>query len=260
MMEIHFDFPFYLTLSVIVTGIISLIDVVWLANKRDAAQPMPKLIEYARSFFPALLLVWGVRSFLVQPYRVPTGSLEPTVMPGDFIAVKQYAYGIKLPVTHTQLVKMGVPQTGDVALFFWPVNTELRFVKRVIGIPGDHIVYKDKVLTINGTEMTQELVGNAVSEEPGQLPSSVIHKIENLNGIKHDIFMRKTGGYTQTLDVTVPKGQYFMMGDNRDDSDDSRFWGFVPEENFIGKAFGVWLSWDSNSTSVRWHRIGIGIH
>jgi signal peptidase I len=153
------------------------------------------VVEYAVSFFPALLLVWIVRSFIIQPYRVPTGSLEPTVMPGDFIAVNQFNYGLKYPVVQKTFFQVGKPKVGDIALFYWPENTTIRFVKRVVGIPGDHIVYKNKTLTINGKEMKQEDAGTSMSEEPGHMPVTVTHRIEDLNGIKHDIYVRSNNPY-----------------------------------------------------------------
>ena len=259
-MPISFDFPFWLTLIVIVTGVVTLLDVVLFAKKRFATQAkMPWYIDYSRAFFPALLAVWIIRSFLIQPYRVPTGSLEPTIMPGDFIAVKQYSYGVRLPVTHTKLFGQGEPKRGDIALFFWPVHPEVRFVKRVIGVPGDHITYKNKVLTVNGKEATQTVIGPAMNVEPGETPVPVIRKRENLAGVEHDIFVLEEGGWTRDFDITVPVGQYFMMGDNRDFSNDSRAWGFVPEANLIGQAFGVWLSWDSNRHWFRFDRMFKGV-
>lgn len=259
-MTIYFDFPFFLTTAVIVTGVISAVDVFFFAGKRKSQGAEPsKIIEYSRSFFVPLLAVWIIRSFIIQPYRVPTGSLEPTVMPGDFIAVKQYAYGLRLPVLRKKIVNTSEPKRGDVSLFFWPVNEKLRFVKRVIGVPGDHVIYKDKKLTINGQEIKQTLVGDALSEEPGEVPSLVKHYKEDLLGVIHDIYVRPNRTDNREYDVTVPQGYYFMMGDNRDDSDDSRYWGLVPEDNLIGQALGVWMSWDSNKHWFRFNRIGEGI-
>lgn len=258
-MNIYFDFPFFLTLAVIVTGVLSAMDVFYFAKRRDASASQPYIFEFARSFFIPLLAVWSIRSFLIQPYRVPTGSLEPTVMPGDFIAVKQYSYGMRMPVLRKKIIAIGEPKRGDIALFFWPVDEEKRFVKRVVGVPGDHVVYKDKKLTINGKAIPQTLIGDAMSEEPGQLPKRVVHYRENLLGVQHDIYVRPDSYDMKTVDVTVPEGYYFMMGDNRDDSDDSRYWGMVPEANLIGQAFGVWMSWDSNNSKFRWHRVGTGV-
>ena len=130
----------------------------------------------------------------------------------------------------------------------------------MVGVPGDHIVYKNKVLYINGKEMTQKLLGTGEDREPGRAGVPVELKQEDLMGVKHDIYVRKIGGETGNFDITVPKGMYFMMGDNRDDSDDSRFWGFVPERDLVGKAFIIWMSWDPFNHRIRWHRIGTWIN
>lgn len=259
-MPINFDFPLFLTALVVLTGIMWIVNYFVFAKQGETTQSkIAAVFDYGRSFFPALLLVWIIRSFIVQPYRVPTGSLEPTVLPGDFIIVKQYSYGLRLPVTQTKIWATGEPKRGDIALFYWPVDTSVRFVKRVIGLPGDHIEYKDKVLTINGKTMTQKEIGPDMTNEPGYLPQPVIRKQENLDGVVHDIIVQKQGGDEKSFDITVPAGSYFMMGDNRDGSDDSRYWGFVPEANLIGQAFGVWLSWDSNNKSLRWSRMFKGV-
>lgn len=255
------DFPFVLTMLVIISGIIALIDILFFAKKRKiSGKKQPIIFEYARSFFPILLLVWGIRSFLVQPYRVPTGSLEPTVLPGDFIVVNQFSYGLRLPVLNKKLVSIGEPKTGDIVLFRWPPNPSTIYVKRVIGVPGDHVIYKNKVLTINGKVMSQESLGSAFDFEPGDPPIPSQLKEENLNGIKHKILLSNQDRKAPVYDIVVPKNMYFMVGDNRDDSGDSRMWGFVPEANLVGKAFGIWMSWDSDKSTVRWQRIGTPIH
>jgi len=256
-----FSFAFYLTLVVLITGVITLLDVVVLRKLRARSGAKQSVfVEYSRSFFPILLVVWILRSFVIQPYRVPTGSLEPTVMPGDFIAVSQFSYGLYFPVVHKKFLNVGEPKRGDIALFRWPVNPKIVFVKRVIGLPGDHIIYKNKVLTINGVVAKQKFIkvtydyGNA----PGQ-KRQVYEMQEDLDGVKHKIFIQPIGGQTGNYDLVVPANQYFMMGDNRDNSDDSRRWGFVPQHNLIGKAFGVWMSWDPVHHRIRWNRIGKGL-
>jgi signal peptidase I len=261
-MKIYFDFAFFLTMLVLLSGIIGLIDVLFFARKRrEKNGKQPLIVEYARSFFPLLLVVWLIRSFLVQPYRVPTGSLVPTILPGDFIAVSQFSYGVRLPVLNYKIINVGEPKRGDIALFRWPENPGVIFVKRVIGVPGDHIYYHNKILKINGKIMSQNLIGKSVDiEPPNDLPVMVQDKLEDLDGIKHHIFIREDGGNAKSFEVIVPEGSYFMMGDNRDDSDDSRDWGFVPEENLIGKAFVVWFSWDSVNNNIRWKRIGTLLH
>ncbi len=258
----YHGFAFYLLLAVIVTGLIMLFDKIYLYKKRCLTKsPQPLLVEYARSLFPVLLTVLLVRSFLIQPYRVPTGSLEPTIMPGDFIAVNQFAYGLHMPATDITLIPTGSPKRGDIALFRWPKNPNIIFVKRVIGLPGDHIVYKNKTLTINGKIAKQTFIKNM--EDFGDMPGDerrVELKEEALSNVKHKIFVQAYGGELKKINLVVPAGHYFMMGDNRDNSDDSRFWGFVPKKYLIGKAFGIWMSWDPVHHHVRWNRIGKAIH
>jgi signal peptidase I len=256
------NFATTLTLLVFGTGIIALCDLLFLARRRRAKnRPRPLIVENAYSFFWVLLLVWGIRSFIVQPYRVPTGSLEPTVLPGDLILVNQFTYGLRFPIMNLKMVNLNEPKVGDIALFYFPVNPEILYVKRVIGIPGDHIVYKNKVLYINGKEATQTLRNDTYDVEPGAIPMTVLQKTEDLNGVKHDIFVRTDIGIEgQDRDITVPPGMYFMMGDNRDNSDDSRMWGFVPERNIVGKAMIVLLSWDPILHRIQWDRIGKRIH
>lgn len=256
-MPIHFDFPFILTAIVLISGFIALLDKLFLAKRRvEKSIETPWYIEYANSFFPILFTVLIIRSFIIQPYRVPTGSLEPTVAPGDFILVNQFAYGLRLPVLNTKIYAVGEPKLGDIVLFHWPVDTSIIFVKRVIGTPGDHVVYQNKQLTINGKIAPQKEVGLALDYEITP-PAVVHHRTENLpNGINHSIFIRSNKNEDESFDLIVPDGEYFMMGDNRDNSGDSRYWGFVPEENLIGKVFASWMSWDSINHTVRWERIG----
>lgn len=251
------SFAFWLTIVVIVSGILAFIDIIFLRKKRIAAgKKDPWWVEYSRSFFPVLLLVWGVRSFVMQPYRVPTGSLEPTVLPGDFIAVSEFAYGVRLPVIHTQIFPTWQPKRGDITLFRWPVNPHITFVKRVVGLPGDHVQYINKVLFINGKQCKQQYEGEGYDTEPGMAKRMVFRYTENLLGVKHQIFINPFGGETRNINIIVPANSYFVMGDNRDDSDDSRMWGPVPYSHLIGKALMVWMSWDGPNMDVRWHRIG----
>jgi len=254
----YFDFAFFLTIIVIIAGIITLLDKLFWRKERPKNKKPNWIVEYSRSFFPVLLLVWAVRSFVVQPYRVPTGSLEPTVLPGDFIAVNQFAYGLKFPIGNFKLVSIGEPKRGDIVLFYAPLDPSTIYVKRLIGLPGDHVVYKNKTLYINGKKMEQKVIGKGYDDDSTSLAymHPEILKQENLEGVKHNIYVWPQDGLTNNYDLVVPKGEYFMMGDNRDNSDDSRAWGFVPEHDLIGKAMIVWMSWDSVNYRVRWHRIG----
>lgn len=256
---LSFDVPLILTLLVLVSGAIALIDFLFFARKRVAGTRPFWVVEYARSFFPVFLSVLLIRSFLIQPYRVPTGSLAPTVLPGDFIVVNQFAYGLRLPVLNTKILSIGEPKRGDIMLFRFPKDPKVLFVKRVIGLPGDHVIYRNKVLIVNNNTMWQTAYGMDLYVEDGfSMPVHV--KIEKLDQLIHKIFVKPGHREWENVDVVVPPGSYFVMGDNRDNSDDSRSWGFVPEANLIGKAFGVWMSWDSEKTNVRWERIGTKLY
>lgn len=252
------DFGFFLTLIVAVTGILMLINALFLKRKKLSYSRW-WIFEYARTFFFIFLVVWLVRSFVVQPYRVPTGSLEPTVLPGDFILVAEYAYGLHFPAWNKKIMNIGEPKRGDIALFHWPVKPDLVFVKRVIGLPGDHISYHHKVLYVNGNKIAQKFLYKTFDEGPSGYQRLVYVKQENLQGILHRIYLQPYGGETDDYEGTVPKHHYFMMGDNRDNSDDSRQWGFVPEQDLIGKALTIWMSWNPIRSEIRWERIGKGL-
>src|SRR3990167_1831003 len=258
-----FDFPLVLLSVIVFSGVVTLCDFVYCLAKREPlfeAKKRPMVIEYSRSFFPVLLLVFVIRSFIVQPYRVPTSSLAPTVLPGDFILVNQYHYGLRFPIWDIQLFPVGHPQHGQIALFYYPVDHAITFVKRVIGVPGDHISYINKTLYINNQKQPIAFVGNVTRlSDFGQMVTYQDYQ-ENFMGVKHDIFMRSDMPSRDFYDLIVPPGKYFMMGDNRDDSDDSRFWGFVDERGFIGHALLVWMSWNANAAHwyqyIQWGRIG----
>ena len=201
----------------------------------------PGLVEYSKSFFPILLAVLIFRSFLFEPFTIPTGSMIPSLNVGDYILVNKYSYGIRLPIIRTKVMNVGDPQRGDVMVFIPPHDPHY-YVKRVIGTPGDHVRYEDKILYINEIEQTQELVSMT---EDGRRP--VNHFVEKLGEVEHDIYVSPLTRYTsrdywmQPGGRVIPEGYYFMMGDNRDNSDDSRRWGVVPEENIVGKAVAVWM-------------------
>jgi signal peptidase I len=250
------NFALVLVILSLITGIIALLDQLFWKKHRALEQHPSKIIEVARSFFPVFFVVLLLRSFFFEPFRIPSGSLVPTLLVGDFIAVNKFAYGLRLPVIEKKIIPIASPKKGDVAIFRWPPNPEFDYIKRVIGTPGDHIIYHNKVLTINGVEMKQTFIEYTTDESSGH---AVAKYQEILNGVKHDIYIRPDAEAVD-VDVTVPAGQYFMMGDNRDDSADSRFWGFVPDNHLRGKAFLVWLSWDGKTDAVRWRRIGKIIH
>lgn len=245
------NFALILVVLSALTGFIYMLDVIFFAKKRGDAKPN-WVIEYSRSFFPVFFIVLLLRSFLIEPFRIPSGSLEPTLLVGDFVAVNKFAYGLRLPVLEKKVLSISNPKTGDVAVFRWPPDPAFDYIKRVIGVPGDKISYHDKKLTVNGKEAKQTFVGYAIDEYTGKAVSQFR---ENLNGVEHDIFIRSDVP-AEDFEITVPDGNYFMMGDNRDDSADSRFWGFVPDNYLRGKAFLIWMSWNGKVDNVRWSRIG----
>jgi signal peptidase I len=256
-----FNFEFFLTTAVVISGAIALVDVLVFApiRQRKKIEHPSVLIEYARSFFPILLLVLLLRSFLAEPFRIPSGSEKPDLLIGDFIVANKFSYGIRLPVLHKKVIFIAEPKRGDIVVFLWPKDTSTYFIKRVIGLPGDVITYKDKVLTINGKLAPQTLLGEATDQDGANEKWPVLLKQENLLGIQHEIYLRPDQLATD-FSVYVPKGHYFVMGDNRDNSLDSRYWGFVPEKDLIGKAMWVFFSWDNERHRVRWNRLGLRIH
>ncbi len=196
-------------------------------------------VEYAKSFFPILFAVLLLRSFLFEPFQIPTGSMIPTLNIGDFIVVNKFAYGLRLPVTGTKILEVDAPKRGDVMVFI-PPHEPVYFIKRVIGLPGEHVRYANDTVYINGAPLPQEEVG--VIRELG-----VQHSLETVGGVTHDIYTYTSQGYDRTYSwlppegAVIPEGHYFMMGDNRDNSEDSRYWGPVSEKSLVGKAVAVWM-------------------
>ena len=250
----------FLVLATFLTGIIWGIDSAFLRRRRKerasvVARPEPVLVEYARSFFPVLLVVLLLRSFVVEPFRIPSGSMMPTLLVGDFILVNKYHYGLRLPVINMQVTEGEAPERGDVMVFRYPENPDVNYIKRIIGLPGDRIEYRNKTLYINGEEQPQSTIGfyglhggNAVSL-----------KEESLGDLVHDILIEH-GRVSGDEVFVVPEGEYFVMGDNRDNSNDSRRWGTVPEENLVGKAFFIWLNWNFSNGQHDFSRIGNDIN
>jgi signal peptidase I len=242
-----------LTLLTALTGIVYLLDVfVWHDSRRGSEETRggrQTLVEYSRSFFPVLLIVLVIRSFVFEPFRIPSGSMMPTLLQGDFIFVKKFSYGLRLPVTETKIVETGSPERGDVVVFRLPQDPSINYIKRVVGLPGDTVVYEDHRLTING-----ELIG--LERSPDAIPSEPVY-VENLDGRTHEILITNT--YSVRDDIyTVPEGHYFVMGDNRDNSKDSRFIEAIPESHLVGEAVRVWMHMDGLSWP-RWDRIGTKI-
>jgi signal peptidase I len=225
----------------------------------EKARREPLLVEYARAFFPVILLVFLLRSFLVEPFRIPSGSMMPGLLAGDFILVNKFTYGLRLPVINKKLLAINAPRHGEVMVFRFPGDPSVNYIKRVIGLPGDKIVYRDKQLVINGQPMPQTPVGDYTYTESGEHLILARRLREQIDGVEHDVLLSEGAG-SGVLEFTVPDGQYFVMGDNRDRSNDSRYWGTVPEANVVGKAFLIWFSWDMVKGGVAWGRIGNSIH
>ncbi len=258
----NFDFERILFYLVVISGVISLFDMLFLARKRHQAgiKKYPVIIDYARSFFPVLVAVFLLRSFLFEPFRIPSGSLEPSLLVGDFILVNKFDYGVRLPVLHNKIINYGEPARGDIVVLHWPPNPSVLFIKRVIGLPGDHISYINKQLYVNGHQIPQEFDKNAIDYDDSGASFNVVQKTEDLLGVKHDIYQIPTRDSFDYRDIVVPPDMYFVMGDNRDISADSRYFGFAPKDNIVGKAVMVWMSWDSISHSLRFDRIGKRVH
>lgn len=245
-----------LVIATLVSGLVWFIYHIAHRNE-DAATPVPGHVEYARSFFPIFLIVLVLRAFLVEPFRIPSGSMMPTLLVGDFILVNKFAWGLRLPITKDKVVALGEPKRGDVAVFRWPPNPKLDYIKRVIGVPGDRIRYQNKTLYINGEQVGVKALGPYTPEGSGMRATGSYEATEQLGDVAHSVLINPmypdfgpSCGFLGHREITVPAGHYFMMGDNRDDSNDGRCWGLVPEENLVGKAFMIWMSWD-------WQRTGI---
>ncbi len=257
------DFALVLFIALLVTGCFAAWDRFVrrprLAREGVEGAKDPILIEYSKAFFPVILVVFVLRSFIVEPFRIPSGSMLPSLHIGDFILVNKFVYGVRLPIVDQKVISVSSPDRGDVMVFRFPHDASINYIKRVVGLPGDEIEYQDKTLVINGEKISQMPAGEEVLEEIGNNRDSLTHFTEVLDGVNHSIL--KDGSKPGTnMRFSVPEGHYFVMGDNRDYSNDSRYWGFVPEENIIGEAFFIWFSWDSrDGGSVDWSRIGDSI-
>jgi len=245
-MEISYGLEFWLILVTFVCGVILFVYRFIMGRKQTEKEPI--LIDYARSFFPVLIVVVLLRSFVIEPFRIPSGSMIPTLEIGDFIIVQKYAYGIRIPVINKKIIETGQPQRGDVVVFRYPVDPSINFIKRLVGLPGDRIEWtSDKKLKINGVLVAEEtLPPYAYASREGNVDA--VHILESFpsgDGVhKHNIIIEPNKRANRVGEFVVPQGEYFMMGDNRDNSSDSRFWGFMPEKYLVGKAAFVWMHWN----------------
>ena len=250
------NFALTLFLLLIATGVLWFFDRFHARKLRPAGAPSPWWVEYGASFFPVILIVFGLRSFVVEPFKIPSGSMIPTLLVGDFILVNKWTYGIRLPVINQKIIDANDPQRGDVMVFRYPADPSMDYIKRVVGLPGDRVEYINKRLTINGQPVPIAEAGTYL--HPDRLYYSPQYT-EKLGEVEHSVLIerdapafvpqvlnfpkRENCTYTHSgVSCTVPQGHYFVLGDNRDASSDSRVWGFVPEDNIVGRAFFIWFN------------------
>ena len=270
------NFALILFILLVITGLVTLADKLVWSKRRVEGEEEPWWIEYPKSFFPVILIVFLLRSFLVEPFKIPSSSMRPTLEVGDFILVNKFTYGIRLPIVEKKIIDINQPQRGDVLVFRYPLDPSLDYIKRVIGVPGDEVTYRNKQLIINGTPQALKPDGSysylegtlafvttqRFQETIGDRTHDVAHLTDappvRMGGVRtfpgRENCVYNESGFT----CRVPTGSYFMMGDNRDNSEDSRYWGFVPDDHIRGKAFFIWWNWDDVS-SFAFKRIGSGI-
>lgn len=254
MTELHFDFEAALVLATLVTGVFWVLDRYRWQPRRGEGEKAPWPVEFSRSFFPVILAVLLLRSFVFEPFRIPSSSMVPTLLQGDFILVNKFDYGLRLPVLHNEFLSLGEPRRGDVAVFRYPPDPSKDFIKRVVGLPGDVIVYRDKHLFVNGEPVPMESLG--VYGGPGAPAYEMALAFEEVLGERRHRVLHIRGRDSIDLRAEVPAGHYFAMGDNRDNSADSRRWGFVPGDHLVGRAFLIWLSVDAGDWRLRFTRMG----
>lgn len=255
------NFALILFILLLASGAIWAVDSLWLKKQRQVNAREPWWVEYGAGFFPVILVVFVLRSFVMEPFKIPSGSMIPTLLVGDFILVNKYTYGIRLPIINKKVIEVNQPQRGDVMVFRYPEDPSVDYIKRVVGLPGDKIAYQNKHLTINGQPLSYQKIDDYL--HPERLYYSQQYK-EKLGNVEHPIlndaeaasFVNDASAYpfrenclynNAGVICTVPPGHYFAMGDNRDNSRDSRVWGFVPDENIVGKAVFIWFNFSDLS-------------
>jgi signal peptidase I len=255
------NFALILLVLLLLTGAVWLLDTLVLRKRRPADAKDPWWVEYGASFFPVILVVFVLRSFLVEPFKIPSGSMIPTLQVGDFILVNKYTYGIRLPVANWKIIDINSPQRGDVIVFRYPEDPSLDYIKRVVGLPGDTVAYQNKRLTVNGEAVATQRIDDYLHAERLYYSRQYVEKLDaaeyrTLNDADAPPYIPGPSPFPNRQDCSyntagvvckVPPGHYFVMGDNRDNSKDSRFWGFVPEQNIVGKAFFIWLNFSDLS-------------
>ena len=261
------DFSLILALGAAITAAIWLIDSLFFAKSRKhddeliegsgrerdtptTEESEPFLVEYSKFLFPVFLIVFILRGFVVEPFKIPSGSMIPTLEIGDFILVSKFSYGLRVPVINKKILDLGIPQRGDVVVFRFPRDPKIDYIKRVIGLPGDEIAYHNKQLYLNGEVVTK----TEVSRTTFGFTEYTRFK-EDLPGYSHEMRLSSNPPHFDLV-TTVPEGHYFVMGDNRDNSNDSRVWGFVPDENLKGRAFAIWMNWQGWKHWPKLQRVG----
>ena len=264
-------FEIALVVLTFLTGIIWLLDKLFFAKRRAENAGLldegrePVIVDYAKAFFPVLAIVLVLRGFVAEPFRIPSNSMMPTLLTGDFILVNKFAYGLRLPITNAKIVPIGEPRRGDVVVFKPPQHLEQDWIKRIIGLPGDTIAYHDNQVFVNGKPFGYARVGDYVGVGSGAEMTGASLLTEEIPGRPHAVLEVDKLPFVDQGDGewTVDPGHYFVMGDNRDRSDDSRFWGQLPEKNIRGKAFLIWLNCDDITNLCKHNfdtsRIGKGI-
>lgn len=252
-----------LVILTLVTGLVWLLDKLFLHRRRMARAGLeeprePLVVDYSKAFFPVLAVVLILRSFVAEPFRIPSSSMMPTLLIGDFILVNKFSYGLRLPITNQKFVGLGEPERGDVVVFRPPHHPDQDWIKRVVGVPGDTIAYHDHVVSVNGKPVQYRKVGRYVGKGRGTDMTGATLSSELLPGRTHPVLWREDVPFMMQGDGewVVPQDSYFVMGDNRDNSEDSRFWGLLPESNLRGKAFLVWMNWDGEAGGVDFSRLG----
>jgi signal peptidase I len=256
-------FEIVLVVLTLFTGAVWLLDRLFLARRRAAAEGLleakePVVVDYAKAFFPVLAIVLVLRSFVAEPFRIPSSSMMPSLLIGDFILVNKFAYGLRLPITNRKFVEIGAPRRGDVVVFRPPHHPDQDWIKRVIGLPGDTVAYRDDTVYVNGQALQYRGAARYRGKGQGADMTGANLRIEQLPGRPHPVLERDDLPFfiQGEGEWTVPEGSYFVMGDNRDNSEDSRFWGFLPERQLRGKAFLIWMNWDRSAGGVDFSRMG----
>ncbi len=238
------SFALFMLLVLALTGAVWLADSLYWHKRRAVGAAEPTVVEYAKSFFPVILVVFMIRSFIVEPFKIPSGSMMPTLLAGDFILVNKFTYGLRVPIMNNTFYEVSHPKRGDVFVFHYPPDPSIDYIKRVVGLPGDKIAYRDKQLYINGQKLDVSPVADYQYVGSGLNMVNTKRYQEQLGDKKHDILI-DDNSITVDGEAVVPPGHYFAMGDNRDNSKDSRVWGFVPENNLVGRAFFIWWNFDN---------------